>query len=314
MSRIRGVAILANVFVVGAAWAADTTALVLGAGQGGQAENRVLSEKIKQGDHVAVLARDLGGVAQLTKFLTQPDRDAIGRTLTSYGVKFVDLDKASSGRAAIEESRVTPAASPSDADLSSCVMFYPLALHNTVFAQGQSVLSIDAQGRAGIATWDGGPTTPPSPGARTSCQTIVGGWGIYGDQGGHLIPSALGGSPWRLNLTPQNGNLNQGAWASYIEGAAVYCSKYSHTSYSVMPVYPTDTDVRPSGYSVLVTTQLNPKGGFPESEDFSWGAGVVPNRVLTDDEKNMAKTFYAEYKCACSIETLNYSPGAFCSV
>jgi len=47
---------------------------------------------------------------------------------------------------------------------------------------------------------------------RNSHQTEVGHMGIDGDDGGHLIGSRFGGSSEGVNLVPQNGNLNKGAW------------------------------------------------------------------------------------------------------
>lgn len=43
-------------------------------------------------------------------------------------------------------------------------------------------------------------------------QSAVGHSGDPGDQGGHLIASSLGGPGDKLNLVPQNGDLNNGAW------------------------------------------------------------------------------------------------------
>ncbi|KAI95293.1 FhaB [Rhodomicrobium udaipurense JA643] len=46
----------------------------------------------------------------------------------------------------------------------------------------------------------------------TKAQSAVGHSGEPGDQGGHLVASSLGGSGDKINLVPQNGNLNTGAW------------------------------------------------------------------------------------------------------
>ena len=93
MSRIRYVVLIVVAIFGASVRGADADTMILAPGQGGQAENRVLDEMIKRGDRMALLARDLGGLAQLTKFLTQPDKDAVARTLTSYGIKFVNLNE-----------------------------------------------------------------------------------------------------------------------------------------------------------------------------------------------------------------------------
>ena len=46
----------------------------------------------------------------------------------------------------------------------------------------------------------------------TKAQSAVGHSGNTGDQGGHLIASSLGGPGDKINLVPQNGNLNNGTW------------------------------------------------------------------------------------------------------
>lgn len=43
-------------------------------------------------------------------------------------------------------------------------------------------------------------------------QNCVGKSGCAGDEGGHLIASALGGAGDRINIVPQEKTLNRGAW------------------------------------------------------------------------------------------------------
>lgn len=67
---------------------------------------------------------------------------------------------------------------------------------------------------------------------RTSCQPIVGTWGVAGDIGGHMIADNFGGYGGRANLYPQNGNFNVSAWTVFENGVR----RCLNTGFPVSPV------------------------------------------------------------------------------
>jgi hypothetical protein len=109
-------------------------------------------------------------------------------------------------------------------DIKACVKFFPeedrSKSHNLY---SNTDIAINADGlpwHAQKIHW----VAPIKVNGSQTCQDKVAGWGMAGDQGGHLIGAAMGGPRERANLTPQNGTLNQGQW-NRIENTARYCIK-----------------------------------------------------------------------------------------
>ncbi|MCY7288878.1 MAG: DNA/RNA non-specific endonuclease [Cryobacterium sp.] len=119
---------------------------------------------------------------------------------------------------------------------------------------------------------------------RDSCSTTVGSWGtppagtpwpVSGYVGGHLIAASLGGSPARINLTPQAQEINASSFTR-IESAVRVCGGNSRyrVDFTVHPSYEYSSPLTPISYHVFVrvtpTTRWFPNGGGE-------GGMVIPN-------------------------------------
>ena len=137
--------------------------------------------------------------------------------------------------------------------ITDCVKFFPAADRSQAYNFGPHIVFIDAFGRPGFSEWRGGPTIPVVPGIRTACGSTVLTWGLPGDDGGHLTPTALGGSGKRANLVPQNLSLNRGIWRTDIEQSVANCGRIWPTIYRNTVTYLSPLDVRPFRFDVQMT-------------------------------------------------------------
>lgn len=119
--------------------------------------------------------------------------------------------------------------------------FIPLPVQYYINGDGQPALAIREPSFANI-------TAPRD----NTCQGDVGRTGQYGDVGGHIIASSLGGYGKRINLTPQHDVVNGSIFTS-IEDAVRKClSGNMAVQYLVRPKYSGSISMRPDGYDISV--------------------------------------------------------------
>jgi filamentous hemagglutinin len=90
-------------------------------------------------------------------------------------------------------------------------------------------------------------------------QLCTGKCGDVGDEGGHLIATALGGSADKINIVPQAVTLNRGDWKAMEREFAQDLSEGKTVSARIDVVYPAGGGVRPSIFVVTPTV-----GGLPQ--------------------------------------------------
>ena len=76
---------------------------------------------------------------------------------------------------------------------------------------------------------------------------------MAGDQGGHLIAASLGGIGERINLVPQTGTLNQGAYKAMENEFRVALTQGKSVSVKIDLVYPSISSQRPGEFLVRAT-------------------------------------------------------------
>jgi hypothetical protein len=84
-------------------------------------------------------------------------------------------------------------------------------------------------------------------------QCTTGKCGNAGDEGGHLIASALGGAGDRINLVPQAGTLNQGAWKNMEKQFMDALDAKKTVSVKIDVGYPAGGGTRPNLFTVVAT-------------------------------------------------------------
>jgi len=84
-------------------------------------------------------------------------------------------------------------------------------------------------------------------------QGKVGKSGNTGDQGGHLIASALGGTGDKINLVPKNGLLNNSEWKKMENSLKKEVEAGKSVSVKIDVGYPVGGGVRPNEFRVEVT-------------------------------------------------------------
>lgn len=82
---------------------------------------------------------------------------------------------------------------------------------------------------------------------------MVGQGGQTGDQGGHLIASALGGAGDKINLVPMDKILNNGAYKAMESNLAKALEEGKKVSVKIDVAYPDGGGNRPSGFTVNYT-------------------------------------------------------------
>lgn len=170
---------------------------------------------------------------------------------------------------------------------TDCVPFYGSGLRGKSFTDHGQTVAVDAVGRPWYAekTW-ASHVTPSNGGRDESCQGEVAGWGMPGDQGGHLIPAALGGWPGRANLVPQNGGkggMNGSVWR-VIENALARCVGGDYQiQYGVTATYPDIDNPRP--------TQLGATLFVIAGDQEYVQTATLANRAPTSNEQQQANAF-----------------------
>ena len=86
-------------------------------------------------------------------------------------------------------------------------------------------------------------------------QGCAGASGCAGDDGGHLIASALGGAGDRVNIVPQASTLNRGEWKAMENELAGYLKEGKSVSVQIEVGYPDGGGVRPDSF--LVEANIN---------------------------------------------------------
>lgn len=84
-------------------------------------------------------------------------------------------------------------------------------------------------------------------------QNCVGKSGCAGDEGGHLIASALGGAGDRINIVPQDKTLNRGAWRDMEREFQKALNERKTVSVKIEVGYPASGGGRPSEFRVVAT-------------------------------------------------------------
>lgn len=84
-----------------------------------------------------------------------------------------------------------------------------------------------------------------------------------GDDGGHLIASALGGAGDRINLVPQASTLNRGSWRAMEREFQQALKDGKSVSVKIEVGYPAGGGVRPSEFTVVADI-----GGKPYKRTF----------------------------------------------
>lgn len=86
---------------------------------------------------------------------------------------------------------------------------------------------------------------------------------LAGDQGGHFFARQFGGPGEAINLSPQDGDLNQGVWNQMEERWADALERGQEVNVAIDPVYSGDS-LRPSRYDVTYQVQ----GEMPVTRSF----------------------------------------------
>ena len=77
--------------------------------------------------------------------------------------------------------------------------------------------------------------------------------GCAGDDGGHLIASALDGAGDRVNIVPQASMLNRGDWKAMENELAGYLREGKNVSVKIEVGYPVGDGIRPDIFKVVAT-------------------------------------------------------------
>jgi hypothetical protein len=146
--------------------------------------------------------------------------------------------------------------------------------------------AVDRQGRPsyGLANFTSGQIPYAD---RNECSRSVGYWGVPpsgtpwptdGYVGGHLIAASLGGTPARINLTPQANKINASTFQR-IEDGVRYCARWPQwrTTYMVIPQYG-NSPLTPESYSVSVALRRPwpSNNNYWKAIDFGNWTGNVP--------------------------------------
>ncbi|WP_234265185.1 DNA/RNA non-specific endonuclease [Hydrogenophaga sp. NFH-34] len=83
-------------------------------------------------------------------------------------------------------------------------------------------------------------------------QGCAGASGCAGDDGGHLIASALGGAGDRVNIVPQASTLNRGEWKAMENELAGYLKEGKNVNVKIEVEYPAGGGVRPNKFEVTI--------------------------------------------------------------
>lgn len=169
-------------------------------------QNELAEEKIIKDKATNAMIAEAGGWEFWDQLVAANDRVKIKVLMSKHGFEYSEVDpsvEASSlreaeaakqlGKLDAAEPEAVPSALPNAASIGDCVKTFAPELRGVTYPLGSHTVAIDAFGRPGKATWVGSPATPISAGVRTGCQQTVASWGLPGDEGGHLIPNALGG-------------------------------------------------------------------------------------------------------------------------
>lgn len=212
-----------------------------------------LADNDPTNDSLALVMREAGGIGP---YVDLPDEER-QRLHTKYATS--------------PESRSQPLAGLAS-DLTACVPYLAPTYRNGEFRlSGQPhKYRVDSLGRPewALAYFREGPVTTA---LRDGCTTTVGSWGtsppgtpepVGGYVGGHLIAAGLGGSPARLNLTPQAQEINASTFPR-IESAVKACGSKSQwmVDYKITPRYGA-SPLTPNSYRVWIRVLPN---------EWSWG-------------------------------------------
>ena len=136
--------------------------------------------------------------------------------------------------------------------------FKPNTTHNV----GGHLFKTDAQGRVNKVE---GELSLNKADRNTYQQCAAGKCGEAGDQGGHLIASALGGAGDRINLVPMDKLLNNGAYKNMERELMNALKAGKSVSVKVDVGYPAGGGLRPNQFNVTATIIEN---GIPVIKRF----------------------------------------------
>jgi hypothetical protein len=187
-------------------------------------------------------------------------------------------------------------------EAGSCERYLPDDDRGEELQFDQDRVLIDSIGRPfrSRIVWSG----PPLAASRDyPCQVEVGKWGILGDEGGHMVGSALGGYGGRANLVPQNRTLNRGLWNKTEQEIGRCMSAGYITTYTVLNQYRwLSSTVRP--YQFLVSATVAEKKCFGLiclpiifHSDFVY----IPNEVPNSETAVTVTAFNLGFAAACSL-------------
>lgn len=83
-------------------------------------------------------------------------------------------------------------------------------------------------------------------------QAAVGASGVAGDEGGHLIATALGGAGDRINILAQSFDLNRKEWRSMEKELQGFLAEGKSVEMKIGVAYATLSATRPSAFVVTV--------------------------------------------------------------
>lgn len=277
-------------------------AIVSGCG-GGEERNDSLGTKEILDPKYATFGVDPSQIFQQALLGSDSTNDSLARSILEAGSigayvdlspeeqlrlrqKYSDSARNQSETAHEEDSRVQILSVPPDA-LTACVQYLASQHRNKGhrLANSLHVYAVDSIGRPEYAraVIRYGSL---SPSFRDNCSTTVGSWGtasagtplpVNGYVGGHLIAASLGGSPARINLTPQAQQINASTFAR-IESAVRYCGGNPRwmVDYMITPRYSPSSPLTPDSY--LVWVRVN--GSMIADRIAGWGgegAIIIPN-------------------------------------
>ena len=116
---------------------------------------------------------------------------------------------------------------------------------DTAYEKNGYEFKTDAQGRVALISGK----LDLQEGIRTGEQTRIGKMGKEDDEGGHMIGARFNGPSDAFNLTPQNANLNRGAWKTMENEWANALEDKKEVNVVIEPLYE-DNTIRPSSFGV----------------------------------------------------------------
>lgn len=245
------------------------------------------------------MIKDLGGTLEYERWLETADEHEIRSKHEMYGLTYESSEPEASLLRSV----------PNEL-LQDCVKYFPSRFYGKTYSRSHEQItqkfSIDDQGRPYLSSVNRTLLDPKllSQEESSTCQKKVRDWGGRGtghgltDQGGHLVGKALHGHGKRVNLTPQNGVINNSIFNGQIERIVRECNRgsFRYIDYRVYAVYPDAWGIRPESYiAEAITLYLSPR---PKT---TYAVARISNEWPSRTDSQQADAFVEKVKTGCGI-------------